>query len=39
MGDPELYRDAERARRTVLRYEDVSEALERLYAELAGLET
>ncbi len=35
MGDPELYRDADRARQTVQRYEEVSAALESLYAELA----
>ena len=35
MGDPELYRDADRARRTVQRYEEVSGALESLYAALA----
>jgi ATP-binding cassette, subfamily F, member 3 len=35
MGDPELYRDADRARRTVQRYEDVSVELESLYAALA----
>src|SRR5579883_2766537 len=34
MGDPELYRDAERARHTVRRYEEVSAALETLYGEL-----
>ncbi len=34
MGDPELYRDAERARQTVQRYEEVSAALESLYAAL-----
>jgi ATP-binding cassette, subfamily F, member 3 len=36
MGDPELYRDADRARRTVQRYEEVSGALESLYAALAA---
>ncbi len=36
MGDPELYRDADRARRTVRRYEEVSAALESLYAALAA---
>ena len=36
MGDPELYRDAERARRTVQRYEEVSAALESLYGALEG---
>jgi ATP-binding cassette, subfamily F, member 3 len=35
MGDPELYRDADRARQTVQRYEEVSAALESLYAALA----
>ncbi len=34
MGDPELYRDAARARQTVERYEEVSAALESLYAAL-----
>jgi ATP-binding cassette subfamily F protein 3 len=34
MGDPELYRDAGRARDTVKRYEEVSAALEALYAAL-----
>ncbi len=32
MGDPELYRDAERARRAVQRYEEVSARLASLYA-------
>ncbi len=34
MGDPELYRDAARARQTVQRYEEVTAALESLYANL-----
>ena len=34
MGDPELYRDAARAKQTVQRYDDVTAALEALYAEL-----
>lgn len=34
MGDPELYRDAARARQTVQRYDDVTTRLEALYAEL-----
>jgi len=34
MGDPELYRDAARAKQTVERYEEVSAALEALYAAL-----
>ncbi len=34
MGDPELYRDAARARHTVERYEEVSTTLESLYAAL-----
>jgi ATP-binding cassette subfamily F protein 3 len=34
MGDPELYRDAVRARETVGRYEEVTAALESLYAAL-----
>ncbi|HLJ58530.1 MAG TPA: ABC-F family ATP-binding cassette domain-containing protein [bacterium] len=38
MGDPELYRDADRARLTVRRYEEVSAALETLYAELESAE-
>ena len=38
MGDPELYRDAERARRTVQRYEEVSAELESLYADLERVE-
>ncbi len=38
MGDPELYRDADRARRTVQRYEEISAALESLYAALDGVE-
>jgi ATP-binding cassette subfamily F protein 3 len=38
MGDPELYRDAERARATVQRYEEVSGALESLYADLERVE-
>ncbi len=38
MGDPELYRDAERARRTVQRYEEVSAVLESLYATLGAAE-
>ncbi len=36
MGDPELYRDAARARQTVQRYEEVSAALESLYAALGS---
>jgi hypothetical protein len=38
MGDPELYRDAGRARETIRRYEEVSAALRSLYAalEVAG---
>src|SRR5579864_552239 len=36
MGDPELYRDAGRARETVQRYEEVTAALESLYAALEG---
>lgn len=38
MGDPELYRDAARARETIGRYEEVSRALEALYLELAEAE-
>jgi ATP-binding cassette subfamily F protein 3 len=38
MGDPELYRDADRARQTVRRYEEVSAALDSLYAALEGSE-
>ncbi|HLN14400.1 MAG TPA: ATP-binding cassette domain-containing protein, partial [bacterium] len=38
MGDPELYRDADRARGTVERYEEVCAALEALYGELEGVE-
>ncbi len=38
MGDPELYRDADRARQTVRRYEEVSAALETLYGELEAAE-
>ena len=34
MGDPELYRDAPRARQAVQRYEDVTAALASLYAKL-----
>jgi ATP-binding cassette, subfamily F, member 3 len=34
MGDPELYRDASRARHTVQRYEEVTATLESLYAKL-----
>jgi len=34
MGDPELYRDAARARETVGRYEAVTAALDSLYAAL-----
>jgi ABC transporter C-terminal domain len=34
MGDPELYRDATRARQTLQRYEEVSAALQSLYANL-----
>ena len=34
MGDPELYRDAGRARETVQRYEELTAALESLYAAL-----
>jgi len=36
MGDPELYRDAARARNTVRRYEDVNAELESLYALLTA---
>ncbi len=36
MGDPELYRDAARARQTVQRYEELTAALETLYATLEG---
>ncbi len=36
MGDPELYRDAVRARETVGRYEAVTAALDSLYAALEG---
>src|SRR5579884_3530050 len=38
LGDPELYRDADRARETVRRYEEVARALEALYAALAEAE-
>ncbi len=38
MGDPELYRDADRARRTVERFEEVGTALEALYGALEGVE-
>jgi hypothetical protein len=38
MGDPELYRDAERARGTVRRYEEVSATLAALYRELEHVE-
>ena len=34
MGDPELYRDAARARETVQRYETLTATLESLYAAL-----
>jgi ATP-binding cassette subfamily F protein 3 len=34
MGDPELYRDAARARQTVRRYEEAKGALDALYADL-----
>src|SRR5579864_6306063 len=36
MGDPELYRDAIRARETVQRYEEVNAELESLYARLTA---
>jgi ATP-binding cassette, subfamily F, member 3 len=36
MGDPELYRDAARARETVGRYEALTAALDSLYAALEG---
>jgi len=36
MGDPELYRDAARARETVHRYEEVNAELESLYAQLTA---
>jgi Uup-like ABC transporter family protein len=36
MGDPELYRDAARARETVRRYEEVNAELESLYALLTA---
>jgi hypothetical protein len=36
MGDPELYRDASRARQTLQRYEEVTAALQSLYANLEG---
>jgi len=36
MGDPELYRDAARARLTLRRYEEVTAALQSLYAKLEG---
>jgi len=35
MGDPELYRDAARARQTVKRYEELAAALESLRARLS----
>ena len=38
MGDPELYRDATRARDTVKRYEEATTTLAALYAALEGLE-
>jgi len=38
MGDPELYRDADRARLTVQRYEEVTATLETLYADLERAE-
>ncbi|HKX16781.1 MAG TPA: ABC transporter C-terminal domain-containing protein, partial [bacterium] len=38
MGDPELYRDAVRARETVQRYEEVNTELESLYARLSAAE-
>jgi ATP-binding cassette, subfamily F, member 3 len=38
MGDPELYRDADRARTTVRRYEEVGTALQRLYEALVSTE-
>ena len=38
MGDPELYRDAARARETVRRYEEVNTELESLYARLTAAE-
>ncbi|HET7263208.1 MAG TPA: ABC-F family ATP-binding cassette domain-containing protein [bacterium] len=38
MGDPELYRDAARARDTVRRYEEVNAELEALYARLSAAE-
>ncbi len=34
LGDPELYRDAARARETVQRYEELAATLESLYAVL-----
>ena len=36
MGDPELYRDAARARDTVRRYDEVNAELETLYAQLTA---
>jgi ATP-binding cassette subfamily F protein 3 len=39
MGDPELYRDAARARETVRRYEAINAELESLYAKLTAAET
>jgi ATP-binding cassette, subfamily F, member 3 len=36
MGDPELYRDAARARQTLQRYEEVTAALQSLYGKLEG---
>jgi ATP-binding cassette, subfamily F, member 3 len=39
MGDPELYRDAARARETVRRYEEVNAELESLYAMLTAADT
>jgi hypothetical protein len=38
MGDPELYRDADRARGTMRRYEEVNAELESLYARLSAAE-
>jgi hypothetical protein len=36
MGDPELYRDAGRARETVRRYEELNAELQSLYAMLTA---
>jgi hypothetical protein len=39
LGDPELYRDGERAKATRVRYERAQQQLEDLYRQLASLES